>query len=55
MLQRKEKKNENIADKWEKIVTNLISDKGLAFRIYKQLVQLKRTRQIIQFKYENRI
>ena len=55
MLQRKEKKMKAQQTKWEKIVTNLISDKGLAFRIYKQLIQLKRIRQIIQFKNENRI
>lgn len=55
MLQRKEKKKENIAEKWEKIVTNHISDNGLVVRIYKQFLQLKRTRKIIQLKNENRI
>lgn len=52
---REKKKKENIAEKWEKIVTNHISDNGLVVRIYKQFLQLKRTRKIIQFKNENRI
>ena len=39
---------------WEKIFANDISDKRLASKIYKELIQPNTKNQIIQFKHEHK-